>query len=231
MLTISISRQLAKKWQTNSTIQWAIYTPKWSLKLKNRKQHLTASHYHYSISKSPSPKMAKAPSSFKRNHPRNHYSYTTNQLYPRNLRSTSFVMSWNVLRTDAQHKRKPQRPPNHVSWHPPSERISWEQYRPNKAPTEPSKRLKIPYISERLNHKITSIFRKEGIPVRAARKSYTLRRALSHNTTERTCTRDNCTISNTKLCLCWANSLDAFHHSIHLSSDLSFPIRCTMASI
>jgi hypothetical protein len=61
--------------------------------------------------------------------------------------------------------------------------------------------LKIPYISERLNHRITNIFRKEGIPVCVAHKSYTLRRALSHNTTERTCTRDNCAISNTKLCL------------------------------
>ena len=35
--------------------------------------------------------------------------------------------------------------------------------------------LKIPYISERLNHKITSIFRKENIPVRIAHKSHTLR--------------------------------------------------------
>ena len=61
--------------------------------------------------------------------------------------------------------------------------------------------LKIPYISERLNHKITNIFGKEGIPVRVAHKSYTLRRALSHNTTERTCTRKNCPTSSTKLCL------------------------------
>ena len=54
--------------------------------------------------------------------------------------------------------------------------------------------MKIPYISERLNYRITSIFRKEGIPVRVAHKSYTLRRALSHNNKERTCMR-------TKLCL------------------------------
>ena len=40
--------------------------------------------------------------------------------------------------------------------------------------------LKIPYISERLNHRITSIFRKEGIPpVRVAHKSYTQTSALS----------------------------------------------------
>ena len=61
--------------------------------------------------------------------------------------------------------------------------------------------FKIPYISERLNHRVTNIFRKENIPVRVAHRSYTLRRALSHNTTERTCTRDKCPISNTNLCL------------------------------
>jgi len=61
--------------------------------------------------------------------------------------------------------------------------------------------LKIPYISERLNHRITSIFRKEGIPERVAHKLYTLRRALSHNNKERTCTRANCSISDTRLCL------------------------------
>ena len=60
--------------------------------------------------------------------------------------------------------------------------------------------FKIPYISERLNHRVTNIFRKENIPVRVAHRSYTLRRALSHNTTERTCTRDKCPISNTNLC-------------------------------
>ena len=61
--------------------------------------------------------------------------------------------------------------------------------------------MKIPYISERLNYRITSIFRKEDIPVRVAHKSYTLRRALSDNNKERTCTRANCPISGTKLCL------------------------------
>ena len=49
--------------------------------------------------------------------------------------------------------------------------------------------------------RITSIFRKEDIPVRVVHKSYTLRRALSHNNKERTCTRANCPISGTKLCL------------------------------
>ena len=43
--------------------------------------------------------------------------------------------------------------------------------------------------------------RKEGIPVRVAHKSHTLRRALSHNNKERTCTRANCPISDTRLCL------------------------------
>ena len=61
--------------------------------------------------------------------------------------------------------------------------------------------LKTPYFSERLNYRITNIFRKEGIPVRVAHKSYTLRRALSHNNKKRICTRANCPISGTKLCL------------------------------
>ena len=60
----------------------------------------------------------------------------------------------------------------------------------------------IPYISERLNHRITNNFRKENIPVRIAHKSYTLpiRQALSHTSKERKCTRDKCPISNTGLC-------------------------------
>ena len=48
-------------------------------------------------------------SSFKfyKKQPRNHYSYTTNQPYPRNQRSTSFAMSGNVSKIDAPHKRHP----------------------------------------------------------------------------------------------------------------------------
>ena len=45
------------------------------------------------------------------------------------------------------------------------------------------------------------IYWKEYIPVRIAHTSYTLRQALSHNTTERKCNRPNCPIANTKLCL------------------------------
>ena len=74
------------------------------------------------------------------------------------------------------------------------------QRNPQPANTEWSY-LKIRYISERLNHGITNIFRKENIPVRIAHKSYTLRQALSHTSTERKCTRDKCPISQTGLCL------------------------------
>ena len=45
------------------------------------------------------------------------------------------------------------------------------------------------------------IFRKENILVCIAHKSYTLRRALPHTSTERKCTRAKCPISNTGLCL------------------------------
>ena len=61
--------------------------------------------------------------------------------------------------------------------------------------------LKIPFISDRLKRKITRIFKRENIPVRIAHKSYTLRQALSHNTTERKCNRPNCPIADTNLCL------------------------------
>ena len=61
--------------------------------------------------------------------------------------------------------------------------------------------FKIPYISERLNHRIANIFRKGNIPVRIVHKSYALRQALSHTPTEGKCTRDKCPISNTGLCL------------------------------
>ena len=49
--------------------------------------------------------------------------------------------------------------------------------------------LKIPFISDRLNQKITGIFKRENIPVRIVHKSYTLRQALSHNATEKKCNR------------------------------------------
>ena len=42
---------------------------------------------------------------------------------------------------------------------------------------------------------------RENIPVRIAHRSYTLRQALSHNTTERKCNRPNCPIADTNLCL------------------------------
>ena len=57
--------------------------------------------------------------------------------------------------------------------------------------------LKLPYISEQLNYRITNIFRKENIPVRIAHRSDVLRRALSHNSTKHTCIRDKCPTSNT----------------------------------
>ncbi|KAK3728363.1 hypothetical protein QZH41_000654 [Actinostola sp. cb2023] len=49
--------------------------------------------------------------------------------------------------------------------------------------------LKIPYVSDVLDFRIKTIFRKEGIPIRVAHQSYSLRQALSTQTTERGCTR------------------------------------------
>ena len=50
---------------------------------------------------------------------------------------------------------------------------------------------KIPYISERLNHRITYIFRKENIPARIAHKSSTPRQAISRTSTERNALETN----------------------------------------
>ena len=58
-----------------------------------------ASHYHYLISMSPSPKTAKAPSNSTRKQQRNHYSFTTNQRYRKSQRSTSFTMSETIFMT------------------------------------------------------------------------------------------------------------------------------------
>ena len=63
---------------------------------------------------------------------------------------------------------------------------SIEHKTPTKAQRNPQpantgwSHLKILYISERLNHKITNIFTKENIPVHIAHISYMLRPALSH---------------------------------------------------
>ena len=51
--------------------------------------------------------------------------------------------------------------------------------------------LKILYLSERLNHRITYIFRKENIPARIAHKSSTPRQAMSHTSKERNALETN----------------------------------------
>ena len=61
--------------------------------------------------------------------------------------------------------------------------------------------LKIPYISEGLNHRITNIFRKENIPVSIAHKSYTLKQAKPYPTPPRNANALETNASNTGLCL------------------------------
>ena len=69
-----------------------------------------------------------------------------------------------------------------------------QNYAPNETLNLPTEwpYLKIPYISERLSHRITNIFRKENIPVGIAHKSYTLRQALSQTFSKSKYTRDKC---------------------------------------
>ena len=161
---------------------------------------------------SPSSKTAKAPSNSTRKQQRNHNSFTTNQRYRKSQRSTSFATTEKVstinapqtMATATKHQnmfddilRLNGYPEGTINKTKHSQN---HQKDPRPLNTEwPC--LKMPHVSERLNYKITNIFRKEGIPVRVTHKSYTLRRALSQNNTERTCTRANCPISNTNLCL------------------------------
>ena len=112
----------------------------------------------------------------------------TNQPYPRNQRSTSFAMSGNVSSRCSTQMTSIKRqnmfddilclngyPGDSIDQtkHPQSHQ------RNSRPPNMDWSYFKIPYISERLNHKMSNNFRKEGIPVRVAHRSYTFRRALS----------------------------------------------------
>ena len=60
--------------------------------------------------------------------------------------------------------------------------------------------LKIPYISDRSDYRITKLFKKEGIPVRITHESTTLRQVLNTRRSNPTsCQRPEC-ISNKNLC-------------------------------
>ena len=134
---------------------------------------------------------------FTRKQQRNQYSFTTNQRY-RKKSKINFIRNERKRIEDKCSTKTIAR--NHqntfddvlrLNGYPESiigqtKHSQNRQKNPRPLNTEWSY-LKIPYFSERLNYRITSIFRKEGIPVRVALKSYTLRRALSHNNKERTC--------------------------------------------
>ena len=60
--------------------------------------------------------------------------------------------------------------------------------------------LTTPFISEKFDHKLKSIFKQEGFNIRIVHKSNTLRQALRTKRTQNTCKLTNCIISNTKCC-------------------------------
>ena len=100
-----------------------------------------------------------------------------------------------------------------------------------KPSTKPStfqhRMVTIVYISEWLNHRISNILKKENTLVCIAHKSYTLRWALSHTSTECKYTTEKCPISNTRLCLrrnavcqltcngCYKQYIGSMTHFIH----------------
>ena len=56
-------------------------------------------------------------------------------------------------------------------------------------------------LSDSITGSLTFSEKKPSHALRIAHKSYTLRKAVSHTSTERNSTRDKCPISNTELCL------------------------------
>ena len=161
-----------------------------SLKLKfeiEKPETTLASHCHYSISKSSSPKTAKAPSSFTKKKTAKKPLFVHHQSaipkkskinFIRNERKriedrcstqTTSIKHQNMFDDSLRINGYPEdsidqtkHPQSHQRISPPPN-VDWSY-------------LKIPYMSERHNHKITNIFRKEGIPVRVAYRSYTLKR-------------------------------------------------------
>ena len=113
--------------------------------------------------------------------PRNYYLSTINQLFPPNSklnfirseqkriedRCSSHISATQHLNTFDDILRVNGYPENSIEK---TKRPQNPQPKPRPAETEWSY-LKIPCISERLNHRITNIFRKQNIPVRTAHKS------------------------------------------------------------
>ena len=60
--------------------------------------------------------------------------------------------------------------------------------------------LKIPFISNSVDNKIKRIFQKEGIPLRLAHRSFTLRNYLKRHPGPQMCTLNNCPIQNNEIC-------------------------------
>ena len=123
------------------------------------------------ISKSPYPRMATAVLNSTESQPRNHYLSTINQLLPPKSklnficserkriedRCSSHISVTQHLNTFDDILRVNGYPENSIEK---TKRPQNAQRKPRPAETEWSY-LKIPYISERLNHRITNIFRKK----------------------------------------------------------------------
>ena len=60
--------------------------------------------------------------------------------------------------------------------------------------------LSIPYISDTVDHKIRNMFKREGLHVRIACKSTTLRQILQKKKEPPTCNRQNCATSADHIC-------------------------------
>ena len=155
-----------QQWRPNFTTPWMAYVHDWSLRSRNPLHHQMASPYHSKTSKSLSLKTVKAPLISTKSQQKSRYLYTINEPYLDTRRSTPSATNENIAFDDILHLNgypesvidETKRPQNHQQDH----------QIPN---TEWSYR-KIPFISKRLDHKITKFFRREGFPVRVAHKHW-----------------------------------------------------------
>ena len=76
------------------------------------------------------------------------------------------------------------------------------EYNNNKATTNDADYLylKIPYISDSVDNKIQRLFREEGVDIRIAHRTFTLRQALKPKNQTGICKRESCPVPPYRLC-------------------------------
>ena len=130
---------------------------------------------------------------------------TTPQLYPGTPKSTFCAMNDNAYRcsTPTTSRKHDHALDNILLTNGYPENVILKTKRPRRRRHQPQQQhsnkdwlyFEILFISDRLDRKITKIFRKENIDARITHKVYTLRNALSTRRNEPECKRTNCPVA------------------------------------